>query len=239
MMHPGGLDLALMTAAFETQPDAPFFIKDAQLRYVAVNSAMVRLTGARSSHDLIGQTAQRYFDTDLARHFEALDRQVLRTGRPLPDRLELVLPTRRPARWLLFSRLPVRDDHGTIIGILAAARLLPATDAAGADYGRLAGVLAALTADPAAPHRIADLAQLAGCSLSQLEREFRRMFSITPQAFLQKLRLDRAMECLGSGMSVAETAYACGYADHSAFTRRFKAATGLTPRAYQRTRTAS
>jgi AraC-like DNA-binding protein len=32
---------------------------------------------------------------------------------------------------------------------------------------------------------------------------------------------------------VAEIAQACGYGDHSAFTRQFKATTGLTPSQYR------
>ena len=38
-------------------------------------------------------------------------------------------------------------------------------------------------------------------------------------------------------MSVAEVAHACGYSDHSAFTRQFRATVGLTPREFRRART--
>jgi AraC-like DNA-binding protein len=34
--------------------------------------------------------------------------------------------------------------------------------------------------------------------------------------------------------SIADIAYACGYADHSAFSRQFKAVVGISPTDYRR-----
>ena len=49
-----------------------------------------------------------------------------------------------------------------------------------------------------------------------------------------KTRVDAASRLLrGSALTVAAIAQACGYADHSAFTRQFKATVGLTPRAFR------
>jgi AraC-like DNA-binding protein len=38
---------------------------------------------------------------------------------------------------------------------------------------------------------------------------------------------------LAGEASVADIAQACGYADHSAFTRQFRATTGVTPSEYR------
>jgi AraC-like DNA-binding protein len=39
-----------------------------------------------------------------------------------------------------------------------------------------------------------------------------------------------------SQKSVAEIAHACGFYDHSAFTRAFRAATGMTPTQFRQSR---
>jgi AraC-like DNA-binding protein len=41
------------------------------------------------------------------------------------------------------------------------------------------------------------------------------------------------MALLAEAGTVAEVAYACGYADHSAFSRQFKAVVGLSPSEYR------
>jgi AraC-like DNA-binding protein len=53
---------------------------------------------------------------------------------------------------------------------------------------------------------------------------------------LIKLRIDHAAVLLGGHDTIAAIAQACGYADHSAFTRQFRSVVGVTPRDYQRLR---
>jgi AraC-like DNA-binding protein len=77
------------------------------------------------------------------------------------------------------------------------------------------------------------LASLADLSIAQLERHFRRVFLLTPHQVLNKLRIDAAMRHLQSGDSIAAIGAACGFADQSAFARRFKATVGMTPRHYR------
>ena len=46
-------------------------------------------------------------------------------------------------------------------------------------------------------------------------------------------RLDAALALLTGDSSIADIAHACGYADHSAFTRQFRRSTGFSPREYR------
>lgn len=85
----------------------------------------------------------------------------------------------------------------------------------------------------AANVRIQTLASLADLSIAQLERHFRRVFLLTPHQVLNKLRIDAAMRHLQSDASIAAIGAACGFADQSAFARRFKATVGMTPRNYR------
>ena len=82
--------------------------------------------------------------------------------------------------------------------------------------------------------RMRSLADLAGLSLSQLERQFHRVFHLTPQQWLTRLRIDAAMNLLQGDDSIAAIGQACGFSDQSAFSRQFKASVGATPRDYRR-----
>lgn len=216
--------------------DVPFFLKDARLVYVAANPAMARLCGFGDPAALIGRRALDLFPRAEAERFEALDRDVMLSGRPLHDRLEHVAAGRGRPAWLLYSRVPVRDAGGQIAGVAASARRLTEDDAKGPRFARLAAAVAWLDAHLAQPLDLAALAAVAGVSPAQVERDFRTAFGMPPRRFQHKLRIDRACAALDGAGSVADIALACGFSDQSAFTRRFRSIAGCTPTAWRQRR---
>jgi len=81
---------------------------------------------------------------------------------------------------------------------------------------------------------VATLATQAGLSERSLLRRFQAATGLTPAAYLQRLRVEKARGALErSADSTAEVAWAVGYRDASAFSRAFKGCTGLTPGAYR------
>ncbi len=62
-----------------------------------------------------------------------------------------------------------------------------------------------------------------------LIRLFRRYLSVTPYQYLTQYRIERGRELLRRGVSVSETAYACGYQSETAFRLAFKRIIGFPP----------
>jgi AraC-like DNA-binding protein len=123
--------------------------------------------------------------------------------------------------------------RGDVRGVVGISRDLGQPDGRHPTYARLRRVLVHLQEHYADSLRVQILAELAGFSVAQLERHFRRVFQLTPQQVLTKLRIEAAMRHLQGGQSVAEIGLACGFADQSAFARQFKATVGMTPRDYR------
>lgn len=229
----GAANLALLEGMFEALTECPFFVKDRQLRYVAANPAMARLCGVRRPADLIGRQAGDVFPASLARKYEAWDKAVLDTGRAQRNRLAVAAPSGVAPSWLLFSRLPVQSASGAVVGIAATARRLRPHDSAILTSHRLKAVVDRIQRRFTEPLNLERLAALARISPSQLERDFARLFGMTPQDFLTNVRMEHALALLDQDLSIAEIAYKCGYADQSAFTRRFRLTVGATPREYR------
>jgi AraC-like DNA-binding protein len=76
------------------------------------------------------------------------------------------------------------------------------------------------------------LAREAGLSRVHLTRAFARQFGVPPHIYLNAVRLERAQAGMLAGQSLAEVAAACGFADQSHFSRRFKGSVGLSPGAW-------
>lgn len=76
---------------------------------------------------------------------------------------------------------------------------------------------------------VADLASIAGLSRAHLTRAFTAAYHTPPHVYLNAVRLARAKTLIRVGMPLADVAAACGYADQSHLTRRFKGSWGITP----------
>ena len=75
-------------------------------------------------------------------------------------------------------------------------------------------------------------------SVRQLERLFKSELGLSPSAYAEKLRMDKAHELLCTGTEpLYQVALRCGYKNHSHFASRFKQAYGTSPSVVRSTRT--
>ncbi len=220
-------------ALFDRLNDVVFFVKDRSGRYQIVNTTLVRRCGLQHKHELVGRAPLELFPPELGARYAAQDRQVLDQGRPITDQLELHLYPSRAPGWCSTCKIPLHDAHGQVIGLAGISRDLRAPDRDSPVYRRIAAAVAHMHAHYGEPLRLATLAAVADLSVAQFERYIRRIFDLTPKQLLTKIRLDAAASLLATDSSIAAIAHACGYADHSAFTRQFRAVVGLSPSQYR------
>jgi AraC-type DNA-binding domain-containing proteins len=84
------------------------------------------------------------------------------------------------------------------------------------------------------PPSVAELARMHGLTPGHFSTLFAAVHQIAPRAFLQRARIREACRRLAARTeTVKEIAAACGFAGAPHFCRAFKAATGLTPRAWR------
>ena len=222
--------LSVVGQLFKNVPDTAFFVKDLEGRYALCNQSLVERCGLRSEAEIVGRSVRELFPADLGERYAAQDEQVLRTGRPLIDRLELHWYPGRRTGWCLTTKLPLRDGTGKTIGLIGISRDLRAlSDASGISSGLVSALehLDAAFNDPLSPTQ---LAKRAGLSPVRFARLIKRIFRLTPTQLISQRRLAAASQLLlESNRSVADIALACGFYDHSAFTRAFRSATGSAP----------
>jgi AraC family transcriptional regulator len=83
------------------------------------------------------------------------------------------------------------------------------------------------------PPTLDELAAEAGLSPFHFQRMFRASHGVSPHRWIEALRVEEAKRLMRAGDDLAEVAAACGWCHQSAFTRTFRAATGLTPGAWR------
>ena len=224
------LEAAVLEKLFDQAPDVAFFIKDAAGRYLAVNNSLVERHGLRHKSQVLGQRPCDICPGDFGRIPSAQDAAVLRTGRPILDHLELHWSTPHKPGWCLTTKLPMRDASGAIIGLIGISRDVRApieTRDIPVEFAAALDHFENNVAEPITPSALAERARLAPPRFARLMKRF---FGLTPSQFIAKTRIAAASRLLReTKQSVADIALACGFYDHSAFTRTFRAMTGVTP----------
>ena len=225
-----GVDIALLEQLFDHTPDTAFFIKDAGGRYVAVNHSLLDRHGLRDKSQMLGRRPSDVCSGDFGRIPAEQDAFVLRTGRPIIERLELQWYVPHKPVWCLTTKLPMRDAKGSITGIIGISKDVRSPVAPQEIPAGAAAALARLETAYAGPITPADLARIAKLPTARFARIIKRIFGVTPIQLIAKTRIAAASRLLlETDRPVAEIAHECGFYDHSAFTRAFRAVTSVTP----------
>lgn len=219
---------------FDHAPDLAFFVKDATGRYLVVNESLVKRHGYCQKSQILGRRPCDICPGDFGRLPTEQDVAVLRTGKPLLDHLEQqwYLP-QRPV-WCLTTKFPLRNRAGKIIGVLGISRDVRSPMDPRSIPAELARALEAFENDLVETVTPSTLARRAKLTLAQLSRHLRRIFTLTPTQFITQTRLNASARRLReTDLSISEIALECGFYDHSAFSRAFHEAMGVTPSAYR------
>lgn len=226
-------DLGLL---FDYLPDTYFYAKNAKGQFVMVNQAQAVRQGAASPEDVLGKTDYDFSPRDLADQYVAEDRRVMQSRQPVTLQPWLVADHRGTLRWYLSSKIPLFDRSGKVIGIAGAMRDVEKASEWLAPYQEMESAVKVLLTHYVEKIDFRELARLAHLSLSQFDRRFKKLFQMTPQRFLLRVRVHAACQMLVStNESILQIALKTGFYDQSYFTKQFLRQENMTPSSYRRT----
>ena len=219
---------------FDAVPDVFLFVKDRHSRFTGCNTAWLAMHGCSTAAEMRGKSDADFHPPALAAQYVAEDRQVMKSGRPLRDQSWLVSDHEGMPRWYLCTKIPLLDARGRVSGLAGILRPFDHAGNAPGEYQRLTPVLEYVIAHYGRPIACADLARRAGLSVSQLQREFRRLFNISPGDYVLYTRLTVARRRLEQTTEpIRQIAADCGFFDQAHFTRAFRKHAGLPPQQYR------
>lgn len=235
LLHWIDSDLSLMDKLFDRLPDVMFYVKDTLGRYVVVNQTLVHYSGKRNKHDVIGLTADELFPITSS-SIVAQDLSVIHTRKEIIDALRLFRSADGQRQWCLSSKFGILDSHEQATGLVGISRLLARPDEKHLGYKRLMEFSRLVKENLGQPQLITEIAREVDLSMDTLQRLTREVFQLSPKQILMKARIEKACDMLEhSEISITGVATECGYSDHSAFSRQFKATLHCTPQQYRST----
>jgi len=99
------------------------YFKDLTSRFLFVSDGWIdAATPGRTPEDLIGKTDFDVFTEAHASAAFADEQEIMRTGEPLVGQVERETFSGRPDAWVSTTKMPLRDEHGGIIGTFGISR---------------------------------------------------------------------------------------------------------------------
>lgn len=229
--------LNVFAPVLQVLPSTVFFVKNMRAEYVYANDTLLHRLQLPDMAALIGKTSEDLFQSEWGQYYTQQDREVLSKGKIINNKLELHTYASGELGWCITHKMPVQNSYGEIIAMFGVSIDVETNNNNRPELNKKIVLIEKYIANHFDQNiKMKDLEAVSRLSTAQIERYFKKIFHMTPSQYIQKVRIEAAMAMLETGLSVTEISSRCGYSDHSAFTRQFKALVGFVPSEFKKSR---
>jgi PAS domain S-box-containing protein len=111
----------LLRALLDASPDSIYF-KDRDSRFLRISRSLAERIGLRSPEEARGKSDADFFHPDHVRAALGDEQDILRSGQPVVGKMEHEVTRQGHERWLLTTKMPLRDSAGLVVGTLGVSR---------------------------------------------------------------------------------------------------------------------
>jgi PAS domain S-box-containing protein len=111
----------LLRTIIDNIPDS-IYAKDTDCRLTLANKKDLKLIGANSEAEVLGKSDFDFYPKTLAEKFFTDDQTVMTKDQAVINKEEYVLDEKGKKQWLLTSKLPLKNNDNTVIGMVGIGR---------------------------------------------------------------------------------------------------------------------
>ncbi len=116
----------LLQALMDNFTDTIYF-KDIKSRFTLISKQQAKLLGLKSVEEAVGKTDFDFFTKEHAQEAFKDEQEVIKTGKPMSNKLERIRNAEGHFRWVSASKVPFTNDKGKIIGLVGMSKDLTDT----------------------------------------------------------------------------------------------------------------
>ena len=219
---------------FDLLPDVNFFIKDHEARFVALNQKGCDYCGVKSEREALGKCDHDFFTKRRADEYQRDDLEVIRSGKPIVNRIESAPEYEGSPRLVMTSKIPLHNQQGQVIGLAGVSREVEQVRERPHAAEKFSQIMRRIHLHPHETLATSELAASVGLSVSQFDRVFRKAFGTSLRQYVLRVRVEAACRHLAqTDETIAAIAQECGFFDHAHFARCFRQIMGITPSDYR------
>jgi len=111
----------LLRTLIDALPDY-IYVKDTAGRFVVANVGITRGLGFVTTDELVSKAGFELYPQEMAAQYAAQEQDVINSGQPLINHEEAIIDAAGQRRWLLTTKVPVRDSQGKVVRIVGVDR---------------------------------------------------------------------------------------------------------------------
>tara|TARA_B100001094_G_scaffold265158_1_gene267518 strand:- start:895 stop:1521 length:627 start_codon:yes stop_codon:yes gene_type:complete len=201
---------------------------------MVINRKGCEICGVAKEEDAIGKTDHDFFGLEKADKYRADDLVVMKSGKPILNRIEAAANQVGSKRLMISDKVPIRDRQGRVMGLAGIGRLVERLSGRSGNVDQFANMVDYIQNNYGDSITTPKLAKMSGMSLSQFERRFKRAFGLSAHQYILRLRVSGAARFLTkTELTISEIALECGFYDQAHFCRSFRKIMNLTPSAFR------
>ncbi|MCM8542369.1 MAG: AraC family transcriptional regulator [Lentisphaeraceae bacterium] len=227
-------DPKVLLDMFDYCSHANLVIKDLDSRFIIGTQVWAEMVGARDREDFIGKCDYDYFTQYLSDLYIAEDKTVF-AGEAYKNRRWLVPQRKSFVAWCLASKWPIYSKTGEVIGLCCSLTHFSKADSQYQEHFGMPHVVEYIEANYMKEVSIQTLADIACLSVSQFNRNFKKIFRITPSDYITHTRLNSAsQDLINTTKSITQVSSENGFYDSSYFAKQFKKQFHCSPGQYRK-----
>ncbi len=102
-------------------PDWIFF-KNVDLKFSRINRAQAKILGLENPEEAVGKELSDFYPEAEIGETNAEERQILRTGKPILNKVEKFKNRDGKTAWLSTTKVPIKDETGSVNGLIGISR---------------------------------------------------------------------------------------------------------------------
>ncbi len=111
----------LLRTVIDNIPDQ-IFARDRECRFTLSNLKDAQMMGFSDPDQVLGKNDLDFFPYEMAMLYIADDKQVMESGQPQVNKIEPMVDADEIDRWIMTTKVPLRDNQDQIIGLVGIAR---------------------------------------------------------------------------------------------------------------------
>jgi PAS domain S-box-containing protein len=111
----------LLHTLLDNIPDCIYF-KDMDGRFIRINKGLAELLDLQTPEEAAGKTDFDFYTADMAREAMASEQNFIKAGEPLIGRVEQVIKPSGEARWMLTTKVPIKNKDGKFTGLVGISK---------------------------------------------------------------------------------------------------------------------
>ena len=229
------LDATQLSWVFEWITEISFFAKNLNGQFTLCNSSALSVFGFKTKSNFIGKNDYDIAVDEIASRYREVDKRVIETKKPVLNIIEPVPNQEGKLTWYSTSKVPLFGWEGQVIGVAVILRDLTQVGAMLGPYEKLTDVVDYIFKNYHKSIKVEVLAELAQLSLRQLERQFKKLFDVTPLRYIHQHRIHMAcLKLRQTDEDIRDIAKEVGFYDHAHFNRIFKSFKKVSPSVYRK-----